>query len=270
MIQVALADAPYRNTRSRSQSVEPYTSKSPVREGGTKGKQKAMPELETVDEIWDDRQNSENMEVSDESMPPPVGETHANEVEVEKMLVKDEDESEDEGEDEEPDDADQLRGVSLDTDDAQTEENLRPTQHPFRQATTSLGRHPSEILKEFQEYSVIRSSVPLTGRSRLSNKRPAVPVRNTQENTFNFPSSSLSRNVAYKANEPPRTPLKRSRKNSASSTERYPVSGTRASAFKKILQQQEKRSPYKPPSGTRAAQFARSRNKGEKFNTIPR
>ena len=264
MIEAAVADAPYKNTRSRSQSVEPYTSNSPIRvskEGRTKGKQRAIPELATVDEIRDDRQGSENLEAANESVSP-VGETPANEIEVEKMLIEDEDEDEDE--DEKPDDANQVRGVSLDTDDAQTEQNLRPTQLP-RQAIPSLRQHPSEILKEFQEHSAIwtsRPSVPLTGRSRLSNNRPAVPVRNTQENIFSIPSSSLSRNisVAYKAAEPPRTPVKRPRKNSASSTELFPISGTRASALKKKLQQQEKRSPYNPPSGTRAAQFARSRN----------
>jgi hypothetical protein len=234
MIEAAVADGPYKNTRSRSQSVEPYTLNSPVRvskEGGTKGKQRAMPELATLDEIWNDK----------------VGEIAANEIEVEKMLIEDEDE--------EPDDLNQVRGVSLDTDDAQTEQNLRPTQPP-RQVIPSLGRHPSEILKEFQEHSVLTS--PLTRRSHLSNNRPAFRVRNTRENVFSIPSPSLGRNVsvAYKVAEPPRTP----RRNSVSSTELFPVSGTRASALKKILQQQEKRSPYNPPSGTRAAQFSRSRN----------
>ena len=258
MIEAAIADAPYKNTRSRSQSVEPYTSNSPVW-GGAKGKQRAIPELATVDEIRDDRQGSENLEVADESVSPPVGETPPNEIEVEKMLIEDEDE--DEEPDEEPDDANQVHGVSLDTDDAQTEQNLRPAQPP-RQAIPSLRIDPSEMLKIFQEHSAIlmsRSSVPLTGRSHLSNNRPAVPVRNTQENTFSIPSSSLSRN-RDKAAEPPRTPLARSRKNSALSEELFPVSGTRASAYKIRQQQQEKRNPYNPPTGTRAARFARSRN----------
>ena len=253
MIEVAVADAPYKNTRSRSLSVEPFTSKSPVR-GGTKGKQRAIPELATVDEIRDDRQGSENLEAVNESVPPSVGETPPNEIEVERMLIEDEDE------DEEPNYAD-VRGVSLDTDDAQTEQNLRPT-HPPRQAIPSLRKHPFEMLKEFQEgHSAIwtnRFSVPLTGRSHLSNNIPAVPVRNTQENMFNIPSS-LSRN-RDKAAEPPRTPITRPRKNSASSAELFPVSGTKASAYKKKLQQQEKRNPYNPPGVTRAARFARSRN----------
>jgi len=174
------------------------------------------------------------------------------------MLIEDESEDENEDdEDEDPDNANQVRGMSLDTDDAQTDQNLRPTQPPS-QPIPSLRRHPSEILREFQENSAIFNNRSLTGRSYLSNKRPGFPIRNTQENTFSFPSSSLRRNVAYKAPEPPRTP--RSRKNSASSTEPFPVSGTRASAFKKIIQQQEKRSPYNPPSRTRAAKFALSRN----------
>ena len=266
MIEAAAADAPYKNTRSRSQSVEPLTSNPPVWEGGTKGKQKAIPELSTVEEVWDDRQGSENMEVAIESVPPTVGETLANEVEVEEMLIEDEseDEDKDEDEDEELDDANQVRGVSLDTDDAQTEQNLRTTQPPPRQVTPSIQRRPFEILKEFQAHSAIltdRFSVPLTGRSHFhfSNK-PTVPVRNTQENMFNFPSSSLGRNIAYKVTEPPRTPRRWSRKNSTSSTELFPVFGTRASAVKKMLQQREKDSSYSPPNGTRAAQVARSRN----------
>ena len=247
MIEAAAADAPYRNTRSRSQSVEPFMSNSPVRERGTKGKQRAVHELATVDEIWDDRQSSENMEAANESVPP------ANEIEVEKMLIEDEseDENEDEDENEESDSANQARGMSLDTDDVQTEQNLRPTQPPS-QPIPSLRRHPSEILKEFQENSAIFYNRSLIGRSH-SNNRPAVPIRNTQENTFSFHSSSLRRNAAYKV---PRTP--RSRKNSGSSTELFPVSGTRASTLKKKMQQQEKRSTYNPPSSTRAAKFALS------------
>lgn len=255
MIDSAAADAPYRNTRSRSQSVEPFISNSPVREGGIKGKQKALPKLATVDEIWDDRQGSENIEVANESAPPSVGETPANEIEIEKMLIE-EDENEDEDEDEESDNANQVRGMSLDTDDAQTEQNLRPAQ-PLSQPIPSLRKHPSEILREFQESSIFNNR-SLTGRSHISYNRPAVPMRNTKENTFSFPPFSLRRNVAYKAPEQPRTP--RSRKNSASSTEPFPVSGTRASALKKIIQQEEKRSPYNPPSSTRAAKLARSRN----------
>ena len=229
MIEAAIPDAPYKNTRSRSQSVEPPVRLS--KEKGTKGKQRAMPELATVDEVLGDK----------------VGEIAANEIEVEKMLIEDEDEV--------PDDLNQVRGVSLDTDDAQTEQNLRPTQPP-RQVIPSLGRHPSDILKEFQEHSVLTS--PLTRRSHLSNNRPAFRVRNTQENVLGIPPASLSHNVSvpYKVAEPPRTP----RRNSTSSTELFPVSGTRASALKKTLQQQEKRTPYKPPSRTRAAQFARSKN----------
>ena len=223
---IEAADAPYTNTRSRSRSVQPYMSNSPVRVS-KKGKLEAMPELATVDEIRDDRQGSENLS------------------EVEKILV------------EELNDTNQVRGVSLDTDDAQTDQNLWPTQPPRI--------HPLDILKEFQQHSAIwtsQSLVPLTGRSHyLSDNRPAVPVRNTQENPFTIPSPSLSHNVsvAYKAAEPPRTPFTRLRNDSISSTELFPVSGTRASALKKELQQKEKRSSYNPPSGTRAAKLARSR-----------
>jgi hypothetical protein len=241
MIEAVVVDAPYRNTRSRSQS-EPSTLNSPVRrlKREAKGKQKAMPVLATVDEIQDNKgQGSENIEVTDESVSPLAGEIFADEIDVEHMLAFDQGKELDDG---------------LETDDAQTEQNLRPTQPP-RQAFGSFQRkHPSEILKEFQEHSVVLTTVPLP---HLSN-RPAVPVRNTQENPSRIPPASLSRNVAV-TSEPPRTPLKRPRNNSASSMDLFPVSGTRASALKNALQQQEKRSPYNPPNGTRAAKFARSR-----------
>lgn len=248
MIEAVVVDAPYRNTRSRSQSVEPSTLDSPVRRSKkreAKGKQKAMPVLATVDEIQDNEgQGSENVEVTDESVSPLAGEIFADEIDVEHMLITDQGK--------ELDDVHEGRGESLETDDAQTEQNLRPTQPPRKAFGLLQGRHPSDILKEFQEHSVVWTPVP---RPQLP-RRPAVPVRNTQE----IPPPSLSRNVAvtYKAAEPPRTPLKRPRNNSASSTDLFPVSGTRASALKNKLQQQEKRSPYNPPNGTRAAKFARS------------
>ena len=308
MIEGSAVDAPYRNTRSRLLSVEPYTSKSPVRGSKKKrnqGARKTIPVLATFDEIQDDdRQVNENLEAVDksESESPPLGETIAEEVDIEKMLISKPDEG--------PDEADEVRGVSLDTDDAQTEQNLRPTQpprqalsslhrrpsdilrefqessaiwnrsslplitrpNPFnrpavpvvgntQQALSSLHRHPSDILKEFQESSPIwnRSSLPLMARPNLFN-RPAGPVGNTQQKPNSVSPPSPTRNIpdTYRLAEPPRTPLSRSRKNSVSSTDSFPVSGTRASALKKTIQQQEKRSPYQPPPGTRAAKLARS------------
>ena len=261
MIEAVVVDAPYRNTRSRSQSVEPSIPNSPVRRSKKRRNKETLetrPSLPTVDEIQDDdRQENETIEMADGPMPPASGEISDDEIDVEKMLISD-----DFNQDEELRDVDNVRGVSLDTDDAQTEQNLRPTQPP-RQPFSSLRMRPSDILREFQESSVTwasRYSAPLTTRPHLSN-RPAVPVRNAQEKLGSIPPPSLSRNLpdTYKAAEPPRTPLQRPRKNSASSTDSFPVSGTRASALKKKLQQQEKRSPYQPPSGTRAAKFARSR-----------
>jgi len=197
--------------------------------------------------------------VADESVPPPLGEILAEEIDVEKMLISEPDKWLDE--------VDEVRGASLDTDDAQTEQNLRPTQPP-RQAFSSLLRRPSDILKEFQESSVIlnRSSLPLVAPPKLFS-RPAVPVGNTQRKRGNVPLPSPSRNVpdAYRLAEPPRTPLPRPRKNSVSSTDSFPVSGTRASALSKRIQQQEKHSPYQPPPGTRAAKLARSNEIKERF-----
>ena len=247
MIQAAAIDAPYRNTRSRSRSVEPSIPQSPVRRSKKRKNQetqKTIPTLATVDEI----QDNEVLEVADVSVPPPLGEILADEIDVEKMLVSD-----DNIQGTELGDVENVRGVFLDTDDAQTEQNLRPTQPP-RRVFGLLRMHPSDILKEFQQSSAIwmdQSPLPSAVRPHFSNS----PVRNTQSGSI--PPSSLNRNLpdTHKAAEPPRTPPPRHRKNSASSTDSFPVSGTRASALKKKLQQQEKRSPYNPPIGTRAAKL---------------
>ena len=259
MIEAAAVDAPYRNTRSRSQSVEPYTSNSPIhgsKKRGTKENQKEKPALAPVDEMQDDdEQGGENLEATDESVPPSGGDNLADEIDVEQMLISDQEEKLDE--------VDEVRGESLDTDDAQTEQNLRPTQPP-RLAFGSLGKHPSEILKEFQEHSAVWTTVT---HPNLSN-RSMVPVRKTQGN--HIPPPSLSRNVAltYKTAEPPRTPPKRPRNNSALSMDLFPVSGTRASAFKDKLHQQEKRSPYNPPVGPGLPNLLVQGEKGEKFDTF--
>ena len=266
-VKAAIVDAPYKNTRSRSQSVEPYPSNYLVRESKKerkKGARKTIPALTSVDEIQDnDGQDNENLEVADERIdepvPFPLGEL-ADEVDVENMLISDQDEK--------PDDVDEARGVSLDTDDAQTEENLRPK--PPQQTFSSLRQRPSDMLKDFQQSSVInRPSIPLTthtARPQLSNTH-VVHGRHTQAKPGSFPPSLLSRPFSNTA-EPPRTPPK----NSASSTDSFPLTGTRASALKKKTKQveQEKRNPYTPPTGTRAARFARSRRSGDERDTFTR
>ena len=256
MIRAAVVDAPYKNTRSKSQSVEPKSvePKSPVRRSKNKEnrkKQETKLVLATVDEMQDDGgQDNDNLEIGDEPIPPLSGEVLADEIDVENMLMSD-----DFNQDEELGDVD-----SLDTDDAQTEQNLRPAQPP-QQPFSSLRMHPSDILREFQASPVTwmpnRNSVPMAAAQHLS-KRPVVPVHNTQEKPGSIPLPSLSRNLPI---EPSRTPLPRHRRNSNSGTsiDSFPISGTRASTFKKRVQQQEKSSPYRPPGVTRAAKFASSR-----------
>ncbi|TFK76205.1 hypothetical protein BDN72DRAFT_953988 [Pluteus cervinus] len=55
----------------------------------------------------------------------------------------------------------------------------------------------------------------------------------------------------------PRSSLTRQRKDSVSSAESIPLSGTRASEIKMQLEDEERHSPYKPPPGTRAARLTR-------------
>lgn len=251
MIRAAVVDAPYKNTRSKSQSVEP---KSLVRRSKNKENRKIQEKklvLATVDETQDDRgQDNDNLGIADEIIPPLSGEVLADEIDVENMLMSD-----DFNQDEELGDVD-----SLDTDDAQTEQNLRPAQPP-QQPFSSLRMHPSDILRQFQASPVTwmpnQNSVPMAAAQHLS-KRPVVPVHNTHEKPGSIPLPSPSRNLPVK---PPRTPLPRHRRNSNSGTsiDSFPVSGTRASALKKRVQQQEKCSPYRPPKETRAAKFAGSR-----------
>ena len=185
-------EPPYRNTRSRSRSVEPVALPPPKPKRKTK-RSEAIPEEVEVEEVV------------------PATETQEEEMDVENLLTTNSAHQ-----------TTRLRALSLETDDAQTKQDLASSRVSILRRT-----NPSDILRRFEErHSAIG----------LQPRRPQMAT-NTSASALKIPV--------------PHTPS-RLRPPSTSSTESFPISGTRASAAKQAIQEQEKHSPYKPPRGTRA------------------
>jgi len=149
------------------------------------------------------------------------------------------------------------KNQALDSDDEQTSRALRQAiKQPLAKFPTSKynDMDPKDVLRNFN------ANLPGTSHSRQSSIRPLQSSLLVQHRHGTSVASSSDRRIVESI-PPPRTPIRtlRNRKKSTSSTESFPVAGTRASDTKKKYEQAEKRSPYKPPAGTRAAQHALSR-----------
>ena len=261
----AQVEAPYRNTRSKSRSVEPSGFTTTQRKAKGKAKkilEKQRENLESLDEGGSDEDEG-IVEMANPDVP--VGETLAEEQDVEDLLITDgNDQSlithrEDEDlEVEVPRQARDLqrkrtRENSLDTDDEQTHKSLREfAHHPSIGSLFDVELDPTKLMRKLKTHKL---SKPSDKRQSWNTLRPIYhepphagtsvkpdPVTSPQPRT---PGPSRPSRTA------PRT-------NSQSSGESipFPISGTRASAMKMKLEQEEKRTPYKPPVGTRAARHA--------------
>ncbi|KAG5722150.1 hypothetical protein E4T56_gene7045 [Termitomyces sp. T112] len=239
-------DPPYRNTRSTSRSVElsellrpkPQPKKGTVSEHhGT-----TLPSLKESG-TEDYQQPVEPMETH----PDPMRETLDEEQDVEDLLTRTEDNpsvwnARDGG-------ASQPR--YLESDDAQTDDRLRQTQiqAKIRVPRQELDVGPDEMLRRFREASTIRLTPfsPARADPMTTRHRHSAPVVYSQGV---FSGISLTE-------QQPRTPAANSQsqfwRGSTSSEESFPITGTKASAAKKIIETEEKRTPYRPPVGTRAA-----------------
>ncbi|KAH0589866.1 hypothetical protein H2248_000058 [Termitomyces sp. 'cryptogamus'] len=139
----------------------------------------------------------------------------------------------------------------LESDDAQTDDRLRQTQiqAKIRVPRQELDVGPDEMLRRFREASTIRLTPfsPARADSMTTRHRHSAPVVYSQGV---FSGISLTE-------QQPRTPAANSQsqfwRGSTSSEESFPITGTKASAAKKIIETEEKRTPYRPPVGTRAA-----------------
>lgn len=244
-------DPPYRNTRSRFRSVEPVAFREPKPRLKTKKKKEVIPEEVKVEEV--------PLEIPRDSAP--VTETIKEEMDVENLLKVDESNQSMQA---------PARELSLETDDAQTRQDLHSALRagPLAGITFMSNRvKASDVLRKYAEStgSSRRFSVPPA-------QRPVVPLdsKNTRprhtEPQGGRPRQHITNittgtsGAGFKDLEPRTTvQVPHLRGSSMSSTEPFPLRGTRARAKKRERQEIEKHSPYKPPQGSRAAQFAGSR-----------
>ena len=250
---VAKTEAPYQNTRSRSRSVEPsvFLPRPAEIKKSSKRRKENASQLEPLHEsgLEEDRVVPEAMATLDEERDVEnllvatvdTGGTNTPEMpgpEVETLPAR------------VPD----TRSKTFDTDDEQTRRDLHQgAKQPLPEFPTSnyTSIDPKEMLRRFA------ATLPTTPSSQQSSIRPLQQslLARTRHGTS---SASSSGPRITESTSQPRTPtrhLLQPRKKSTSSTESFPVAGTRASVVKKKYEQVEKRSPYKPPPGTRAAQY---------------
>jgi hypothetical protein len=120
--------------------------------------------------------------------------------------------------------------------------------------------HPDDFLRQMGiSTSNSRRSMPFNFL-QFGKKSPVLPQNEVLDHRprANEPLGLRRETPGFFNIPDPYTPQQRVRKGSGStsSAESFPLSGTRASAYKKKLRQVEKHSPYKPPPGTRAAKLA--------------
>ncbi|KAF5381106.1 hypothetical protein D9615_004132 [Tricholomella constricta] len=259
-------EPPYRNTRSRAQSVEP--SVGPF---GTKSRVKGKEELVEGSPVLAPLEELEEDEIPVEEIPSvsgPIGETLDEELDVEHFLVNNVSGQSHATEDSTQDSQEAPLQVaspltkavdeSMDSDDVQTHQMLRqpPPKSISQRPTSIFDADPETMLRRFQATlpgpstarSSRRSSVRPMAFTQLRNeasRRPRHSAPGPRRRSFEAPPSQ------------PRTPVnvqfQASRDSSVLSEEMFPVAGTKASAVKKRIEAEEKRTPYRPPTGTRAA-----------------
>ncbi|KAG6916647.1 hypothetical protein DXG01_005933 [Tephrocybe rancida] len=261
-----IVEPPYRNTRSRSRTLEP--SVQPMRPAPRRKKARPQLQEESASEI---RERDEE----EVSSLPLLRESLEEEEDVEELLVNNisgrsqvaedslainasappagqilQDEAADES-------------SSIDSDDAQTDQWLR--RWPAQPRPAGFDVDPADVLRSFQEGSTA------TARSSRASSgvRPFPFARLLNDNPTKTPHSAPgpsrdANNDATPTQQQLRTPgvdyPSRLRRSSTASIELFPIVGTKASAAKKNIQTEEKRTLYKPPVGTRAAKHAQQNN----------
>jgi len=239
--QPAESPVPHMNTRSR-------TSKLQSTATTTEREKIVIEEGPDMVELSDDERGEQDVPVEQSS--PPVAEADREEedsvadvITVGRTRL-----------------SKNMRGVSLDTDDAQIASTLQRAGPRHGRPSSSFGAdriRPSDILKEYEE--VDESMMSRYSRSGLLDSSPIAP--------FSAPidgGGSWQQSQAFRlGSQDPRTPKQSTRIGSVSSagsnSSNFPISGTKASVYKKNLTQLAKETPYTPPDGTRAAQFIRPR-----------
>ncbi|KDR73563.1 hypothetical protein GALMADRAFT_158061 [Galerina marginata CBS 339.88] len=247
--------APYTNTRSRSRSVKPSALPPMTRP------RKQKTQKETIIEVVEatDAEGPEQNVLVDRN-PLPSAETVVEEMVVEQLLKSTEKPPNRSARE----NIRSSRDMSLETDDAQTAHNLRakstvPKVGPAK-GFSSLRVRPSDMLNIFDDADSFSSRYSRPVNNRVLNRSSSTVRSDLSGLHQNGPPRSLRKSGLLNLNtSDPHTPAKRLRMGSTSSVDSFPPAGTRASAYKKSILQQEKRTPYKPPEGTRAAELAKPR-----------
>ena len=217
--------APYRNTRSRSRSVEPLRQVQP---STIKMRKKTQPPPTIAEEPLSRASTKggketleEEQDVANLLMEPISGASSR---------------------------AAPPRAPSLESDDAQTKAKL--TAKPRLTGRFSGRMKASELLKRHLEgdsSAASRQSTPA-----LFNFPTSSPIVDFAAKTFHRPSGFGT----TPRPSLPRTPVRKGDDGSESEADRFPLPSTRASMVKKELEEGEKKTPYRPPRGTRAARYS--------------
>ncbi|KAJ6537319.1 hypothetical protein B0H10DRAFT_2142594 [Mycena sp. CBHHK59/15] len=241
--------APYRNTRARSRSLEPpVVDVNALTRKGRKGKKKA---LEPVEE----RVGEEDPDAPFRDVVPEGTVETQEEQNVEDFLMATNDQS----------------GVSeLDAGDTVVEVNEMP---PPRETRRQIARQPSPDTDDGQSDLALHwarqvsFSLPLRANlGRRGHERRFIPLftQNSSPDLFSGlggRSATLVPSIDFQnplySHSVRSTPV-RSHKDSVSSTESFPIVGTRARQLKLEIKAHEKHTPYRPPAGTRAAAHVKS------------
>ncbi|KAK7037994.1 Myb-DNA-bind-2 domain-containing protein [Favolaschia claudopus] len=256
-IAAAPAPTPYRNTRSRSKSLEPYVVDvdALARKNRRNEKKKA---LEVVEEDEPDTASrgtagaTDTQEVADFLMAP----NEQSGISDDGDMFEDVDRMPPPRSTARP----TVRQPSMETDDFQTDQALRRRQVSFspsrgrggaREILSNLGaprlsRPPESVTSKASVASprITQTSPPIFfGGSRRSSSVVQTPVIDFQ-NPLYHPRSATSRKGSLSSGD------------TGSAT--FPLHGTRAKSVKREIKKQEKRTPYRPPSGTRALEHVLS------------
>lgn len=143
------------------------------------------------------------------------------------------------------------RERSLESDDAQTKENLNPpippvAPPPYTGPLKRVSLNPNQALKQLQAGTRSRYSL----RSTPLNGPPRSQPERKERGKAHVELASLELHQAFTDRSWSRVRL--------SSEEPFPPPGTRASEAKKELERREKYSPFKPTPGTRAEKLLRT------------
>ncbi|KAJ7510167.1 hypothetical protein B0H11DRAFT_1958001 [Mycena galericulata] len=238
--EIIEVEAPYRSTRARTRSLEPY-----VADVDALARQKRQQAKKKVLEPVEEQQEGER---DTQSQARSTVETQEEMQNVEDFLMAANDHSgiSDVGNavDEEVDEAELMpppretrppvaRQPYLDTDDEQTDAALRSRQVSFSPVARS------SVLRSFGSPRLSRLPESVTSKAASTVRQSSVRV----------PSIDLH-SALYSGTSP-------SRKGSDSSAESFPMRGTRAKTLKREIKAHEKHTPYRPLQGTRAAKHVR-------------